>query len=110
MRQVVLSQEARHDLREIKNYIAMDSIAIARRVIPEFRQAFRELGKTPGIGHTRQDLTRRPVLFWPVRSYLIIYRSRVQRLERRARYFASTGRNGFGGVPPSATALAQNRL
>jgi plasmid stabilization system protein ParE len=81
MRRFVLSQEARHDLREIKNYIAMDSIASARRIIAEFRQAFRELGKTPGMGHTRQDLTKRPVLFWPVRSYLIIYRSGVQTLE-----------------------------
>jgi plasmid stabilization system protein ParE len=81
MRRLVLSNEARHDLREIKTYIAQDSIAGARRVIAEFRQAFLQLGKTPGMGHTRQDLTNRPVLFWPVRSYLIIYRSGVQPLE-----------------------------
>jgi plasmid stabilization system protein ParE len=81
MRRLVLSSEARHDLREIKSYIAQDSIASARRVIAEFRQAFLHLGKTPGMGHTRQDLTKRPVLFWPVRSYLIIYRSGVQPLE-----------------------------
>ena len=83
MRRVVVSKQARHDLREIKNYIAEDSIANARRVLAEFRDAFLELGKTPGMGHTRQDLTKRPVLFWPVRSYLIVYRSGVQPLEIR---------------------------
>jgi plasmid stabilization system protein ParE len=81
MRRLVVSKEARHDLREIKNYIAEDSIASARRVLAEFRHAFLELRKSPGIGHTRQDLTKWPVLFWPVRSYLIIYRSGVQPLE-----------------------------
>ena len=27
------------------------------------------------LGHTRKDLTQYPVLFWPVGSYLIIYRA-----------------------------------
>ena len=31
------------------------------------------LGSQPGIGHLREDLTRRPVKFWPVYSYLIVY-------------------------------------
>jgi plasmid stabilization system protein ParE len=81
MRRFVLSKEARRDLREIKNYVAEDSVASARRVLAEFRHAFLQLGKTPGMGHTRQDLTKRPVLFWPVRSYLIIYRPEVRPLE-----------------------------
>jgi toxin ParE1/3/4 len=81
MRRFVVSKEARDDLREIKNYIAEDSIANARRVIGEFRHAFLELAKTPGMGHTRQDLTNRPVLFWPVRSYLMIYRSGMRPIE-----------------------------
>jgi toxin ParE1/3/4 len=33
------------------------------------------LAETPGIGHTRQDLTDRPVKFWSVYSYLIVYDS-----------------------------------
>ena len=28
----------------------------------------------PGIGHKRQDLTHRDLLFWRLHSYLIIYR------------------------------------
>ncbi len=40
-----------------------------------FVEAFRALAGTPGIGHRREDLAGdRPVLFWPVRDYLIIYR------------------------------------
>ncbi|MBI1785987.1 MAG: type II toxin-antitoxin system RelE/ParE family toxin [Acidobacteria bacterium] len=50
-------------------------------MIAEFRQSFRFLAKMPGTGHTRQDLTKQPVLFWPVRSYLIIYRAGIQPLE-----------------------------
>jgi plasmid stabilization system protein ParE len=74
MSRFILSAEARADVREIKNYIAEDSIDTARRVVAEFRKAFRDLAKTPGMGHSRADLTKRPVLFWPVYSYLIIYR------------------------------------
>jgi hypothetical protein len=29
--------------------------------------------RTPGIGHTRQDLTDQPVKFWSVYSYLVVY-------------------------------------
>jgi hypothetical protein len=27
----------------------------------------------PGVGHFRQDLTSRPLKFWPIYSYLIVY-------------------------------------
>jgi len=37
--------------------------------------AFEALGRTPGVGHRREDLTSYPVLFWPVGAYLIIYRA-----------------------------------
>jgi plasmid stabilization system protein ParE len=31
------------------------------------------LAANPSLGHRRPDLTDRPVLFWPLRRYLIIY-------------------------------------
>jgi plasmid stabilization system protein ParE len=31
------------------------------------------LAADPGIGHTRTDLTRKPVHFYPVEPYLIVY-------------------------------------
>lgn len=81
MSRYLLSEEARTDLREVKNYIAEDSIESSRRVVSEFRRAFRQLVKMPGMGHSRGDLTRAPVRFWRLRSYLIIYRPETQPLE-----------------------------
>jgi antitoxin ParD1/3/4/toxin ParE1/3/4 len=43
--------------------------------------AFESLARTPGIGHKREDLTAYPVLFWPVGSYLIIYRAEHRPIE-----------------------------
>ena len=39
--------------------------------LEEFNRAFDQLAEMPGMGHKRQDLTNRDVLFWPVHSYLI---------------------------------------
>jgi len=39
------------------------------------RSSQEALGRTPGMGHRREDLTPYPVLFWPVGACLIIYRS-----------------------------------
>jgi len=45
----------------------------ARRVRLQIFDACQRIAKNPGIGHKREDLTDKPVLFWPVGSYLIIY-------------------------------------
>jgi len=76
-----LSEDAREDLRNIWEFIAEDSLDAADRVIAELFEAFEGLVKMPGKGHQRQDLTDKPVLFWPVRSYLIIYRPDKDPLE-----------------------------
>jgi plasmid stabilization system protein ParE len=34
---------------------------------------FDELAATPGMGHTREDLTNRPVKFWRVYSNLLVH-------------------------------------
>ena len=39
----------------------------------ELLEAMRNLAEMPGKGHRREDLTSRRVLFWPVRSYQVIY-------------------------------------
>ncbi len=41
----------------------------------------RELADHPGQGHKREDLTDQPLSFWPVYSYLIIYRPETSPLE-----------------------------
>jgi plasmid stabilization system protein ParE len=69
-----LARRALADLQHIWEYIAEDSFDAADRVLDDFHQAFEQLAKMPGIGHKRPDLTDRDVLFWPVHSYLVIYK------------------------------------
>jgi toxin ParE1/3/4 len=76
-----LSAEAQADLREIQNYIAQDSVTAARAALAVIRESFRDLARTPGLGHVREDLTKRQVRFWLVYSYLIIYRPETKPLE-----------------------------
>ena len=75
MRGYVLSADVAADLDDIWEHIAADSIDAADRWIGKLFDAFDALAKTPGMGHRREDLTPYPVLFWPVSSYLIIYRA-----------------------------------
>lgn len=70
-----LGRDADFDLNDIWEYIAQDSIDAADRWIDKLFAAFEALGRMPGMGHRRDDLTEHPVLFWPVGSYLIIYRA-----------------------------------
>jgi len=74
MKRFKLSREAAHDIRDIWAYVAQDSIRAARRVRLQIFDACQRIAEKPGIGHRREDLTDKPVLFWPVGSYLIIYK------------------------------------
>jgi plasmid stabilization system protein ParE len=70
----ILSEDADLDLNDIWEYIAQDDIDAADRWISKLFDAFENLGRTPGMGHKREDLTASPVLFFNVGAYLIIYR------------------------------------
>ena len=77
-----LSPEARQDIQQLWTYIARDSVEAAARVRREIRDACRRLAQHPYSGHQRGDLTtRQDVLFWPVYSFLIIYRPDKKPLE-----------------------------
>ncbi len=67
-----LSEDADLDLDDIWEYIAQDNIDAADRWLGKLFDAFQAIGRRPGIGHKREDLTPYPVLFFPVDSYLII--------------------------------------
>lgn len=71
----VLSADATLDLDDIWEYIAADSMDAADRWIGKLFDAFEALGRNPGMGHKREDLTAHPVLFWPAGSYLVVYRA-----------------------------------
>ena len=74
MKRFRLSPEAARDIRESWVYVAEDSIPSARRLRLQIFDACQRLADHPGIGHSRPGLTEKPLLFWPVGSYLIIYK------------------------------------
>jgi antitoxin ParD1/3/4/toxin ParE1/3/4 len=65
--------EAEIDLNEIWDFIAEDSIDAADRVRDNIFAAIQDLAQTPNQGHRRSDLTSRPLRFWRVYDYLIVY-------------------------------------
>jgi len=74
-RRYVLAPEAALDLVQIWRYLKKESSAkIADRVEATIRDQIVSLARSPGIGHWRKDLTDEAVKFFPVYSYLIVYR------------------------------------
>ena len=65
--------DAEVDLDEIWEFIAKDNPAAADRVIEDIVGDLEGLVSAPRIGHSRPDLTSRPLRFWSVRNYLIAY-------------------------------------
>jgi len=68
-----LVQDAEIDLGAIFDYIAEDSLSSALKVQERFLEVFRLLADNPEAGHFREDLTSRPVRFFPVFSYMVVY-------------------------------------
>ena len=74
MKSFVLTRPAERDLDQIKSYLVEKAgPTIALRVLKDIRMDMALLGKEPDAGHVRDDLTDRPLKFWPVYSYLIVY-------------------------------------
>jgi plasmid stabilization system protein ParE len=69
----VLHPAAYEDLDEIWEYIAADSLDTADRVREEIYEAIQSLVPFPHVGHTRPDLTSRPLRFQTVHEYIIVY-------------------------------------
>jgi len=68
-----LTPSAQRDVDRITDLIAEDNVEAALRVHDALEEAFRHLAEMPAMGHTREDLTERPVKFWSVYSYLVVY-------------------------------------
>jgi antitoxin ParD1/3/4/toxin ParE1/3/4 len=78
----VLAPQAAIDLVEIWRYIEeQSSQVIADRVETAIREKFAFLAQTPRAGHRRKDLTEADVKFFPVYSYLIVYRPETTPLQ-----------------------------
>jgi toxin ParE1/3/4 len=69
----VLTPRAEQDIRDIWDYIAMDSIHAADRVLTAVEEAMFRLAKAPGVGHLREDLADRRHQLLLVYSYLSVH-------------------------------------
>src|SRR6266567_2094899 len=75
IRRYVLAPEAALDLVQIWRYIKKQSnVEIADHVESVIREKIVFLAANPGAGHWRKNLTDEAVKFFPVYSYLIVYR------------------------------------
>jgi len=61
------------DLTEIWEYIAADNLASADLVVEEIHEAVLALIPFPQSGHSRPDLTSRPIRFQVARDFLVVY-------------------------------------
>jgi plasmid stabilization system protein ParE len=78
----VLAPQAALDLFEIWRYIREhSSVKAADRVEAVIRERIAFLAEAPGAGHSRKDLTQHNVKFFPVYSYLIVYRPETTPLQ-----------------------------
>jgi len=74
MKSYTLSAEATRDLDSIADWLDETAgLRVSMHVAQHLHKEIAFLSKNPSAGHTRTDLTRMPVKFWPVFSWLIIY-------------------------------------
>ncbi len=78
----VLAPEAAIDLVQIWRHIKkQSSVTMADHVEAVIRDKIVFLAGSPGAGHWRKNLTDQTVKFFPVYSYLIVYRPDTQPLQ-----------------------------
>jgi toxin ParE1/3/4 len=81
-RRYLLAPEAALDLVEIWRYIKkQSSVEMADRVESVIRDRTVFLAANPEAGHWRKNLTDQAVKFFPVYSYLIVYRPETTPLQ-----------------------------
>lgn len=74
MSRYILTASALEDLRQIIGYLATEAgEQVASSIEQNLFTCFDDLAAYPGLGHRRSDLTPRPVVFYTVYPYLIIY-------------------------------------
>jgi plasmid stabilization system protein ParE len=93
-RSFILTPEAKADLREILIDIAEDRPETAERLRFELYKGFQRLGRSPGIGHYREDLLDRRYRFRNFYSYVACYEwepkpARIVAAGHGARHLAS---------------------
>ena len=78
----VLAPDAALDLVQVWRYIRkQSSVEMADRVESVIREKIVFLAGAPGAGHWRKNLTDEALKFFPVYSYLIVYRPETRPLQ-----------------------------
>ncbi len=78
----LLAPEAALDLARIWRYLRREAnVALADHVETVIRDRLAFLARSPRAGHRRRDLTDEDVRFFPVFSYLIVYRAESKPLQ-----------------------------
>jgi plasmid stabilization system protein ParE len=80
MKELVVTRTAEREIISIWKYIADDSVDAADRVRDEIEAAMKMLCEMPGMGHERAEVKNPNYRFWPVYSYLIVYRVSAEKL------------------------------
>jgi plasmid stabilization system protein ParE len=73
----ILTQAAEEDLFQIWTYLLAEAgTSVANRVEKRIIEHCYRVGRSPGIGHRRSDLTQENVFFWRVHpyEYVVVYR------------------------------------
>jgi plasmid stabilization system protein ParE len=74
MKSYFLSSVAEQDIDEIISYISNENQSAALKFLDELYVTMDMISENPLISHKREDLTDKPVRFWPFKwRYLIIY-------------------------------------
>src|SRR3954470_3070471 len=81
MKRYILTPCAKRDVNDIWDFIASENIEAADRILDALESAMGSLAKNPGIGHWREELADKSHRFWPVYSYLIVYRPETTPLQ-----------------------------
>ena len=70
-----LSPAAEQDIDEVITYLAQENPFAAHSFLDALYVTLERLADNPEMGHLREDLTDKPVKFWPFKwHYLIIYK------------------------------------
>jgi len=84
MSEYALTPLAKADIFEIWSYIADDSEETANRVEQAIYEACSFVAGAPMRGHSRSDLTSRPLRFWTLTrypNYTVVYRPETSPLQ-----------------------------
>jgi plasmid stabilization system protein ParE len=72
-----VAHSAARDIDDIADEMDRRDPILALRFVERLHDVFRLLGQRPFIGHSRPDITDRPVRFWTaLRRYAVIYETR----------------------------------